>query len=65
MENLWLPKETGLFGGGDGLGVWEGNVVKLGCDDGYTTINITQFMELVYIYKIYIYTNSMVLSLPV
>ena len=27
-------------------GVWEGNVLKLGCDDGYTTINIVKFIEL-------------------
>ena len=24
--------------GRDGLGVWDGNVVKLGCDNGCTTI---------------------------
>ena len=30
----------------DGLGVWDGNVVKLGCDDGCTTINIIKFLEL-------------------
>ena len=28
-----------------GLGVWDGNVLKLGCDDGCTTINI-KFTEL-------------------
>ena len=28
----------------DGLGVWDGNV-KLGWDDGCTTINITKFIE--------------------
>ena len=33
-------------GGRDGLGVWHENVVKLGCDDGCTTINTTQFIEL-------------------
>ena len=27
------------------LGVWDGNVVKLGCDDGCTTINIIKFIE--------------------
>ena len=27
-------------------GVWDGNVLKLGCDDGYTTINIIKFIEL-------------------
>ena len=25
------------LGGRDRLGIWDGNVVKLGCDDGYTT----------------------------
>ena len=37
LKNLWLPKETGR-GWGDGLGVWDGNV-KLGCDDGCTSIS--------------------------
>ena len=45
LKNLWLPKETGWVGGRDGLGVWDGNV-KLGCDDGCTTINIIKFIEL-------------------
>ena len=31
--------------GKDGLGVWDGNVLKLGCDDGCTTINIIKFIE--------------------
>ena len=44
-KNLWLPKETGCAGK-DGLGVWDGNVVNLGCDDGCTTINIIKFIEL-------------------
>ena len=26
-------------------GVWDGNVLKLGCDDGCTTINIIKFIE--------------------
>ena len=38
-------EETG-WGGWDGLGVWDGNVIKLGCDDGYTTINIIKCIEL-------------------
>ena len=32
--------------GMDGLGVWDGSVVKLGCDDGCTTINMIKFIEL-------------------
>ena len=31
--------------GGCGLGVWDGNVLKLGCDNSYTTINIIKFIE--------------------
>ena len=27
-------------GWGDGLGIWNGNAVKLGCDDYCTTINV-------------------------
>ena len=30
----------------EGLGVWDGNSVKSGCDDGCTTINIIKFFEL-------------------
>ena len=32
--------------GVDELGVWDGNVVKLGCDVGCTTINIMKLTEL-------------------
>ena len=39
LKNLRFPNETG-WGDRDALGVWDGNVVKLGCDDGCTTINI-------------------------
>ena len=45
-KNLWLPKETGLGQWGDALRVLDGNVVKLGCDDGCTTINIIKFIDL-------------------
>ena len=31
--------------GRDGLGIWDGNVLKLGCDDSCTTINIIKFIE--------------------
>ena len=37
-------------GGGDGLGVWDGNAVKPGCDDHWTTINIIKFIELKTLY---------------
>ena len=33
-------------GGRDGLGVWNGNAVKLACGDHCTTINIIKFIEL-------------------
>ena len=29
------------------LGVWDGNVLKLGCDDGCATINIIKFTVLI------------------
>ena len=45
LKNLWLPKETG-WGMGAGLGVWDGNDIKLGCDDRWTTINVIKFIEL-------------------
>ena len=32
--------------GGGGLGVWDGNVLKLGCTDVCTTINIIKSIEL-------------------
>ena len=41
----WLPKEIGCEGR-DGLGVLDGNVLKLGCDDGCTSINIIKFRGL-------------------
>ena len=45
LKNLWLPKETGCMGR-DGLEVWNGNVLKLDRNDGYTTINIIKLTEL-------------------
>ena len=30
--------------GRDGLGVWDGNGLKLGCDDGCTAINILKLI---------------------
>ena len=40
-----VTKGDRLSGGRDGLGVWDGTLVKLGCDDGCTTINIIRFIE--------------------
>ena len=28
------------------MGVWDGNVLKFGCDDGCTTVNIIKFIKL-------------------
>ena len=44
LINVWFSKETGC-GGMDGLGVWDGNAVKLGCDH-CTTTNVIKFIEL-------------------
>ena len=30
---------------GDGVGVWDGNAIKLDCDDHCTTINVIKFTE--------------------
>ena len=40
-----LSNETG-WGWGDRLGVWDGNAIKLKCDDCCTTINVIKFIEL-------------------
>ena len=34
------------MGRGDGLGVWDGNALKSGCDDHCTAINTIEFTEL-------------------
>ena len=45
MERFGGNKGGG--GGRSGLGVWDGNVIKLGCDDGtFTTTNTVKFTEL-------------------
>ena len=31
---------------GDRLGVWDGNAIKLGCDDHCTTVNVITHTEL-------------------
>ena len=40
LKNLGFPKGRGWGGGGDTLGVWDGNPIKLDCDDHCITINI-------------------------
>ena len=44
FEKFMVTKGDRLLGR-DRLGVWDGNAVKLGCDDGCTTINIIKFTE--------------------
>ena len=44
LKNLWLPKETGWMER-VGLGVLNGNILKLACDDGFTIINSIKFTE--------------------
>ena len=41
-----FTKEDKFGVGSDRLRVWVGTVVKLGCNDGCTTINIIKFIEL-------------------
>ena len=47
-HRLWKTYgyQRGQVGGRDGLGVWDGNVLKLGYDDDCTTTNIIKFIEL-------------------
>ena len=40
FEKLTVTKGDRL----EGRGVWDGNVIKLGCDDSCTTINIIKFI---------------------
>ena len=41
-EKLMVSKGDSLGGGGDALGLWDGNPVKLDCDDHCTTINVIE-----------------------
>ena len=40
-----VTKEERGGGGGEALGVWDGNAAKLGCDDCCTAINVVKFIE--------------------
>ena len=44
FEKLMISKGDRL-GGRDGPGIWDGSAVKLGCDDGCTTINVVKCIE--------------------
>ena len=41
-----FPKQNEVEGGWDGLGVWDRNATKLGCDDHFTAVNVIKFTEL-------------------
>ena len=41
-----VSKGDRLGGGGMGWGVWDGNDIKLDCDDCCTTVNVMKFIEL-------------------
>ena len=40
-----ISKGDRVGGGEDRLGIWDGNVIKLGCDDNFSTINVIKFTE--------------------
>ena len=48
-HRLWkaygFKKQRRQVGGGDGLGIWDINVVKFGCYDSCITLNIIKFFE--------------------
>ena len=46
FEKLLVSKGDKWVGERGGLGVWDGNVLKLGWDNGCTTINIIKFIDL-------------------
>ena len=43
LKNLTVTKGDSLQGGG-GLGVWDGNAVKLSLDDCFTTVTVIKFI---------------------
>ena len=45
IEKLMVTKSSKLEVGRGELGVWDRNVLKLVCDDGYTTINIINSLD--------------------
>ena len=46
LKTYIVSKGDRVGWGRDGLEVWDGNAVKLGCDDCYTTINVIKFIQL-------------------
>ena len=56
FEKLMVTKGDSCGGGRSGLGVWDRNILKLGCgDDNYTTINIIKFIGKMYLLQVIIY----------
>jgi len=45
LKKLMVSKGDRFGGWRDTLGVWDGNAIKLGCDDHCTTINVIKFIE--------------------
>ena len=46
FEKLMVSKGDRLGGWGDKLGIWDGNAIKLGCDEHCITINVIKFTKL-------------------
>ena len=42
-----VSKGDSFVGGRDGLEVWDGNAVKLDCDDHCTTTDVIKFIQLI------------------
>ena len=44
LKNVWFPKET-VCGVGGCAELWDGNSIKLNCDDHCTTINVVNSLS--------------------
>ena len=66
LWKIYVFQRRQVGGWEDGLGIWNRNAIKLGCDDHCTTINVTKFIELkkrLYIWyqlpqKVYIFSSE-------
>ena len=45
LKNLLFPNEACWGGWEYPLGVWDGNAIKFGCDDGHTSIKVIKLIE--------------------
>ena len=50
-EKLMVSKGDSFVGGGDAVGLWDGNPIKLDCDDHCTTINVINSLKKINIIK--------------